>query len=44
MLEVKGAGKGKEKTKGPSDKVLKNAIIKILKRVDFNTVSSYLSL
>ncbi|KAG2256414.1 hypothetical protein Bca52824_075708 [Brassica carinata] len=34
--EVKGAGKGKEKTKGPSDKVLKNAIIKILKRVDFN--------
>ncbi|CAN7033175.1 unnamed protein product [Brassica rapa subsp. trilocularis] len=37
--EVKGAGKGKEKTKGPSDKVLKNAIIKILKRVDFNTAT-----
>ena len=39
MLEVKSAGKGKEKTKGPSDKVLKKAIVEILKRVDFNTVS-----
>ncbi|CAF2245600.1 unnamed protein product [Brassica napus] len=37
--EKPGAGKGKEKTKGPSDKVLKNAIIKILKRVDFNTAT-----
>jgi len=38
MLKVKRAGKGKDK---PSDKVLKNAIVEILKRVDFSTVSNF---
>jgi signal recognition particle GTPase len=36
MLKVKRAGKGKDK---PSDKVLKNAIVEILKRVDFSTAT-----
>lgn len=38
MLKVKRAGKGKDK---PSDKVLKNAIVEILKRVDFSTVRNF---
>lgn len=41
MLKVKRAGKGKDKIKELSDKVLKSAIVDILKRVDFSTVSNF---
>ncbi|KAH0906553.1 hypothetical protein HID58_038380, partial [Brassica napus] len=35
----KRGGKGKDKTKEPSDEELKNAIVDILKEVDFNTAT-----
>lgn len=38
LLIGKRGGKGKDKTKEPSDEELKTAIIDILKGVDFNTV------